>query len=115
MRAALNSLAVVDPAWLRAHSQQEWVERYGPRSEGSRSPAGEAERVTLAEEIGEQGRELLDAIFDPTAPQWLRPVPTVELLRKVWVQNSQRVDGRVRWRSSENIPPPSGYIGSPYE
>lgn len=32
MRAALNSLAMAAPDWLRAHSQQEWVERYGPRS-----------------------------------------------------------------------------------
>ena len=59
MRAALNSLAVVDPDWLRAHSQSEWVERYGPRSEDSRIPAGEAERLAFAEEIGEQGRALL--------------------------------------------------------
>jgi transposase len=48
MRAALNSLAVVAPDWLRAHSQQEWVERYGPRSEDSRSPLGEAERLAFA-------------------------------------------------------------------
>src|SRR5215469_676627 len=65
MRAALNSLAVVAPDWLRAHSQREWVERYGPRGEDSRLPAGDAERKALAEEIGEQGRALLDALFDP--------------------------------------------------
>ena len=41
MRAALNSLAVVAPDWLRAHSHPEWVERYGPRSEDSRLPVGE--------------------------------------------------------------------------
>lgn len=44
MRAALNSLAVVAPEWLRAPSQQEWVERSGSRSEDSRLPVGEAER-----------------------------------------------------------------------
>jgi transposase len=115
MRAALNSLAVVAPDWLRDHSHPEWVERYGPRSEDSRSPLGEAERLAFAEEIGQQGRELLDALFDPTAPQWLRQVPAVELLRQVWVQNFQRVDQTVRWRSSENIPPASRYIGSPYD
>jgi transposase len=68
MRAALNSLAVVAPDWLRAHSQEEWVERYGPRTEDSRIPLGEAAREAKACEIGEQGRELLDALFDPTAP-----------------------------------------------
>src|SRR5260221_4340131 len=115
MRAALNSLAVVAPDWLRAHSQAEWVDRYGTRLEDSRSPLGEAERQAFAEDIGRQGRELLDALFDPTAPEWLRHVPAVELLRQVWVQNYQRIDDAVRWRSSENIPPPSRYIGSPYD
>ena len=33
----------------------------------------------------------------------------------MWVQNYQRVDDAVRWRSSENIPPPSRSIGSPYD
>jgi len=105
MRAALNSLAVVAPDWLRAHSQPEWVDRYGPRSEDSRSPVGEAERQAFAEDIGRQGRELLDALFDPTAPQWLRQVPAVEILRQVWVQNYQRIDEVVRWRRSREYSP----------
>lgn len=115
MRAALNSFAVVAPDWLRAHSQPEWVDRYGPRSEDSRIPVGEAARLAFAEEIGQQGRELLDAVFDPTAPEWLRHVPAVEIMRQMWVQNYQRIDDAVRWRSSEDIPPPSRYIGSPYD
>jgi transposase len=52
MRAALNALAVVAPSWLRAHSQAEWVERYGSLSEDSRAPLGEAARLAFAEEIG---------------------------------------------------------------
>jgi transposase len=115
MRAALDSLAVVAPDWLRAHSQHEWVERYGPRSEDSRSPLGEEARVTFAEDIGRQGRELLDALFDPMAPEWLRHVPAVEILRQVWVQNYQRIENAVHWRSSEDIPPASRYISSPYD
>ncbi|GHO87185.1 transposase [Dictyobacter formicarum] len=115
MRAALNSLAVVAPDWLRAHNHPAWVERYGPRSEDSRIPVGEAARLAFAEEIGQQGRELLEAVFDPTAPEWLRHVPAVEIMRQMWVQNYQRIDDVVRWRSSEDIPPSSRYIGSPYD
>ena len=48
MRAALGSLAVVAPDWLRPHSQQEWGERYGPRSEDSRTPGGEMEPLAGA-------------------------------------------------------------------
>ena len=39
----------------------------------------------------------------------------MELLRQVWIQNCHLIDAEVRWRSSENIPPPSRYIGSPYD
>lgn len=69
----------------------------------------------LRDLIGQQGRELLDAVFAPTAPQWLRQVPAVEVLRQVWVPNYQRVDDVVRWRSSEDLPPAARYIGSPYD
>jgi len=61
--------------------------------------------LAFAEEIGQQGRELLDAVFDPMAPQWLHQVPAVEILRQVWVQNYQRVDDTVRWRSGLRIFP----------
>jgi transposase len=115
MRAALDSLAVVTPEWLRAHSQPEWVERYGPRSEESRIPLGEEARVAFAEEIGQQGRALLDALFDPMAPEWLRQVPAVAILRRVWVQNYQSVEKVLQWRSSDNIAPCSLYISSPYD
>ncbi|GHO77265.1 hypothetical protein KSD_50360 [Ktedonobacter sp. SOSP1-85] len=115
MRAALNSLAAVAPDWLHAHSQHEWVEQYGLRSEDSRLPVGEAEQVAFVEVIGQQGRTLLDALYEPMAPQWLRQVPAVDILREVWIQNYQRVEDEVRWRPSDNIPPPSRYIGSPYD
>src|SRR5437763_4763999 len=61
MRAALNSLAVVAPDWLLTHSQQEWVDLYGPRSEDSRTPEGEAERLAFVEGIGQDGTVLLTA------------------------------------------------------
>jgi len=63
--------------------------------------------------IGQQGRELLDAVCDPAAPQGLCQVPAIESLRHVGLQNSRRVDDVVRWRSSEDLPPASRYIGSP--
>ena len=115
MRAALNSLAIVAPSWLRTHSSPDWVERYGPQSEDSRVPVGETERRALAEEIGAQGRQLLDALFQQDAPLWVPHVPAVEVLRQVWVQNYQRINDTVVWRASEDIPPASRYIGSPYD
>ena len=78
-------------------------------------PWGRKRELPSRDLIGEPGRELLDALFDPTAPGWLRQIPAVDMLRQVWVQNYQRTDDVVRWRSSENIPPASRYISSPYD
>lgn len=75
----------------------------------------EGERQAFAEDIGRQGAQLLDDLLDPATPEWLRQVPAVHLVRQVWIQNYYRIDDVLRWRSSENIPPPSRYIGSPYD
>src|SRR5256714_11187532 len=83
MRFALNSLAVVAGDWLLAHSEEEWLYRYGHRIEEARLPASRTERQALAELIGRDGATLLAAIFDPAAPQLLREIPAIEILRQI--------------------------------
>lgn len=116
MRHALNSLAVIAPDWLRDHSQPEWVDRYGVRADEYHLPTSEAQRRAYAETVGADGSTLLLAIYDPTAPIWLRQVPAVETLRRVWVQNYTltEADG-ARWRQDNNIPPAAVFISSPYD
>lgn len=75
MRFALNSLAVVAGDWLLAHTEEEWLYRYGHRMEENRLPKSRAERQELAETIGRDGTLLLEAIFDAAAPRLLREVP----------------------------------------
>lgn len=115
LRSALNCLALVAPDWLRAHSSADWVDRYGTRMEDSRTPLGEENRRIFAEEIGADGASILTAVYQMTSPVWLREIPAVEILRQVWVQNYTWTEGKISWRSSENIPPASLYIGSPYD
>jgi transposase len=115
LRHALNCLAIVAPEWLRAHSQPEWVERYEARMEDARTPLGEEARRAFAEMIGADGASLLNAIYEATAPGFLQEMPAVEILRQVWVQNYMWIEGTIRWRSSEDIPPAAQYIGSPYD
>src|SRR2546421_3942232 len=115
MRFALNSLAVVAGDWLLAHSEEEWLYRYGHRIEEARLPASRTERQALAELIGRDGATLLAAIFDPAAPQLLREIPAIEILRQIWIQNYFSEEGQLRWRSNEDIPPPARYISSPYD
>ena len=115
LRAALNSLAVVAPDWLRAQVPVEWYERYGSRVEEYHLPKEASKRQALAEQIGLDGSYLLEAIRDASAPAWLREVPAVEVLRRVWVQQFLIEDGQVRWRANENIAPASILISSPYD
>jgi transposase len=115
LRAALNSLAIVAPDWLLEHSPMEWVKRYGHRVEGTQFPTSQAEQHAVAELIGKDGAALLSDVFDPAAPDWLRRVPAVEILRQVWIQNYLYVDGELHWRTNDNIPPPAQFLDSPYD
>jgi transposase len=132
MRAALNALASAAPAWLRAHANPIWIERYSKPADDYDVPQGEAKRRVHAEQIGHDGHQLLAAITAPDAPAWLREIPAVELLRQVWVQNfcltdqAQTVEPGVgafseatplvRWRTDhEGFPPSLLMAGSPYD
>ncbi len=115
MRHALDVLAVASPDWLRAHSRPEWPERYAHRAQDDRLPGKKEERRALSETIGADGVALLAAIYSADAPVWLREVPAVDLLRRVWVQNYYQSEGSTRWRSDDDIPPSSLFLSSPYD
>jgi len=119
LRHALNSLAVVAPDWLRAQLQPTWagwVERYGYPFTDYRQPRAAAAQATLAEAIGGDGRCLLGAIYDPATPPWLREVPAVETLRRVWVQQYHATpEGPPRWRGDRELPPSNRLVQSPYD
>lgn len=115
LRAALNALASVVPDWIRAHCPAEWVERYGRRVEDYRLPKGERARAEYATMIGVDGHHLLDAVYDPQSPGWLREIPALEILRRVWVEQFQIVGILVQLRDTDSVPPSSQLINSPYD
>jgi transposase len=86
LRHALNVLAEVAPDWLRAQAQPEWVERYAHRVEEYRLPSSKAEREQYANQVGADGWQLLDAIDAASTLSWLRELPAVQTLRRVWAQ-----------------------------
>ncbi|MDQ6602365.1 MAG: transposase, partial [Chloroflexota bacterium] len=90
MRAALNSLAVAAPDWLRTHSDPQWVDRYGPRVDEIRLPEKPEARRELAQVIAADGYRLMEALSAPGAPVWLREVPAVQTLRRVWIERFSR-------------------------
>lgn len=115
LRAALNALAEVAPEWLRSFAPDEWYERYAHRIEEYRLPKGKEKRTAVVETIGADGSALLDAIGSTPELHWLQQVPAVEILRRVWVQQFEVVDGKRRFREDDSIPPPAKMICSPYD
>ena len=115
MRAALNTLAEVAPQWLRSFAPDEWYERYAHRVEEYRLPKEQTKRTALVETIGADGYLLLEAIYSTPELNWLAYVPAVEILRRVWVQQFERIEGKPRFRANDNIPPPPKMICSPYD
>src|SRR2546428_6357591 len=116
MRHALNSLAVAAPDWLRPHIRPEWLERYGHQLDEYRLPKKETERAALAAIIGADGFELLEGIYASETPAWLRELPAVETLRRVWLQQYYAPDaGPIRWRAAADSPPAALLINSPYD
>lgn len=116
-RAALNSLSAAHPEWLDEHMEEIWFERYGRRIENYRLPNLDREREVLANTIGRDGLTLMDAIYTTDSPIWLRNIPAVETLRRVWVEQfySPNSNGLVQWRTTEDMPSSAHSIHSPYD
>lgn len=117
LRLALNALACAAPEWLTAHILAEWAARYAQPFSNLNLPKGKDKREDKAQIIGEDGFELLDALYSSQAPDWLRCIPVVETLRQVWLQNYVRTGEGVRWRhsSTEGLPPVSSRIDTPVD
>jgi transposase len=121
LRAALNELATVAPDWLRRVAPKDWYGRYAHRVEDGRLPRAEAEREAYARTVGGDGFALLDLLGRPEAPEELRSLPAVEVLRRVWARQFVREDGSppggggVRRRGKEEPQPAGEPVESPYD
>ncbi|WP_414859192.1 transposase [Nostoc sp. KVJ3] len=124
LRAGLNAVATVAPEWLRSWVPHEWFERYGRALEEYRLPKGVTARYKLAETIGNDGMQLLIAIYEQeTTPQWLRQIPAIEILRQTWVHQyyidytnvKDDEPGKLCWRNAADLPPAGQHFDSPYD
>lgn len=115
MLHGLNTLSVVHPAWVKAIVPAEWPERYNRHWDDYRLPKTKEERLALGEQVGCDGLFLLRAIYEESAPSWLREIPAVQTLRQVWIQNFYEDQDGLHWREAGNIPPSARYICSPFD
>ena len=115
LRAALNHLAVVAPAWLQTLAPPEWYDRYSHRVENYQFPKSEAARQAFAAVIGANGQRLLQAIDAAIEQPWLQEVPAVQTLRRVWAEPYVEGNGTVSWREVQDMPSPAELVASPYD
>ncbi|WP_442800118.1 IS1182 family transposase [Nocardia sp. NBC_01730] len=116
LRAALNALAAAAPDWLAGIAEPDWFDRYSARCEDTRFPSRWAARAAHANQVGSDGMTVLCAVTAGKAPAWLRQLPAVELLRRVWVQQYYVIDdGTVAWRDKKDLPPAAIRYCSPYD
>lgn len=115
LRAALNEVATVAPAWLRQVAPTTWYERYSRRIEEGRLPQGEAARATYARTVGEDGFTLLALLQDPAAPSGLRELAPIQGLMQVWQRHYEQQAGQVRLLPPEALSDSTERIESPYD
>jgi transposase len=110
LRAALNAVATVAPAWLQAVTPLAGYERSSRRIEESQLPRVMAEREAYAHTVGEDGFLWLDALETPEAPEGLRELPSLEALRRTWQRYYERT---ARAPASPGEPPEYDVQGEP--
>ena len=120
LRAALNAVAIVAPAWLRVLAPPEWHSRYDHRIEETRLPETGAKREAYVLQVGADGYRLLDALDDADAPPPAAAVAAVAVLRRVWARHFVRgsgTDGEAGWVRLREVRGrgPGDRVESPYD
>ena len=110
LRAALEALAAAAPGWLAGAIDESWQQVYGARIDDLHLPGSQASRQALMVRYGADGYYLLEQVHGPGAPGWLRELPAVQVLRRIWIQQFCRevTDGRQEVRRREKLPEGDG-------
>jgi hypothetical protein len=61
-------------------------------------------------DYGKDSYHLLDQVHAPDAPSWLRELPAISTLRRIWIQQFYRevTEGRAEVRRREKLPKGDG-------
>ncbi len=123
LRAALEALAAAAPGWLAGVIDESWQQVYGTRIDDLHLPESQASRQALMVRYGTDGYYLLEQVHGPGAPGWLRELPAVQALRRVWIQQfcrevtggRQEVRRREKLPEGDGLPPGRDRLISPYD
>jgi len=108
---------------VKAGGKQRTDSTHGTPMTSWRPPASPAKRDELAIAYARDGYALLEAVYDPSAPGWLRELPAVDVLRRVLLQNYTRtitggkevIKRREKEPEGDGLPPGHARIASPYD
>jgi hypothetical protein len=127
VRALVEALSSAAPHWLaQVIDVPGWSRRYGRRIDSWKMPTSATKRETLALDYARDGFALLEAVYAPGQPAWLRELPAAQVLRTVLLQNYTRStasNGKVvvkrREKDTEQggagLPPGRWRLTSPYD
>jgi transposase len=118
LRAALNELATEAPEWLKGIINEDWFDRYSSRFDDYRLPKKKTEREQMALLIGRDGHYLMEQLWcGGKESSNLHQLASVEILRRVWIQQYVFINSRLVWRKREGagFPPNSICLESPYD
>jgi len=123
LRAALEALAVAAPGWLTRVIDESWQQVHGARVDDLHLPESQAGRQDLMVRYGTDGYFLLEQVHGPGAPGWLRELPAVQALRRIWIQQfcrevtegRQEVRRREKLPGGDGLPPGRDRLISPYD
>jgi len=100
-----------------------WQQVYGARIDDLHLPASQAGRQDLMVRYGTDGYFLLEQVHGPGASAWLRELPAVQALRRIWIQQfcrevsggRQEVRRREKLPEGDGLPPGRDQLISPYD
>jgi transposase len=95
LRLAVRALAQAAPDWVARELPASFVEAYAHSRSDYRLSA--EERAAALQQVGQDGAWLLERL-EATAPAALRELEAVQVLRTVWEQRYERIEGRTRVR-----------------
>lgn len=123
VRAAVEAIVASAPGWFeQVFDVPGWSQRYAHRIDTWRLPTSKTKRDALAGDYGRDGHALIEAVYSPAVPVWLRELPAVQVLRTVLLQNylvttdaQGRTVIRMREAETDGLPPAPSRITSPYD
>ena len=115
LRAALNEIGTTAADWLGSWIPGAWVERYRRAVDDYRLPKSRQAREQDGEQVGADGKLLLEHLEQPDTPPALSPLKQVACLRQCWQAHFYQEEGSIKLRPAGQLPPSGQRLDSPYD